>query len=163
MTDYAVTPAIRVLRQFDVAFEPVSFPYIEKGGTAHSSSILGVSEHMIVKTLIMQDAGKKPLCILMHGDCEVSTKAMARHLNTKSVMPCPPSVAEKHSGYQVGGTSPFGLRTTMPIFVQSTVLDLPELLINGGGRGFLVKIRPQVLVDVLRATPVNVAQTKNPK
>ena len=159
MTDYAVTPAIRVLRQHKIEFTPFQFAYLEKGGTAHSSASLGVPEHVVVKTLIMQNADKKPLCVLMHGDFEVSTKALARHLNTKSVQPCAAPIAEKYSGYQVGGTSPFGLRTAMPIYVESTILDLPEIYINGGGRGFLVKIDPQVILHVLHANPVSVAQS----
>lgn len=156
-----MTPALRVLKQHNIEFTTHEFQYIDKGGTSHSSATLGVSEHTIIKTLIMQDADKKPLCILMHGDCEVSTKALARHLNTKSITPCNPNVAEKHSGYQVGGTSPFGLRTTMPIYVEDSVLDLPRILINGGGRGFLVAIDPKVLKDVLNAQPVLVAQPKS--
>lgn len=158
MTDYAVTPAIRVLRQHKVDFVPFQFAYLEKGGTAHSSASLGVPEHTVIKTLIMQNADKKPLCVLMHGDFEVSTKALARHLNTKSIQPCAADVAEKFSGYQVGGTSPFGLRTAMPIYVESTILDLPEIYINGGGRGFLVRINPRVLQEVLKAVPVTIAQ-----
>jgi Cys-tRNA(Pro) deacylase len=156
--DHPVTAAIRVLRQHDVAFEPHQFEYVEKGGTTHSSAALGVAEHAVIKTLIMQDADKKPLCVLMHGDCQVSTKALARHLGTKSISPCQPDVAEKHSGYQVGGTSPFGLRHPMPIYVEATILSLPRIFINGGKRGFLVAIAPDVLTRVLGAKPVTVAQ-----
>lgn len=157
---HPITQAIRVLRQHNVAFEPFEFQYAEKGGTSHSSAMLGITEHEVIKTLIMQDAHKKPLCVLMHGDCEVSTKALARHIGTKSVDPCPPNIAEKHSGYQVGGTSPFGLRTTMPIYVEATILDLEKIYINGGGRGFLVRIASKTLTDVLKAAPVHVAQSK---
>lgn len=162
MTDHPITPAIRVLRQHKVSFEPFLFVYLEKGGTAHSSATLGVPEHVVIKTLIMQNTEKKPLCVLMHGDCEVSTKTLARLLKTKSVEPCAAVIAEKFSGYQVGGTSPFGLRSTMPIYVESTILTLPEIYINGGGRGFLVKIDPQELLRVLNATPVSVSQEQNP-
>lgn len=158
MTKYPITPAIRTLRQYGVSFEPFLFTYLEKGGTAHSSVSLGVPEHVVIKTLIMETSEKKPLCILMHGDCDVSTKALARHVRTKSIQPCTAVTAEKFSGYQVGGTSPFGLRTTMPIYVEASILDLPEIYINGGGRGFLVKIDPQALCTVLNATAVTVAQ-----
>jgi len=155
---YPITPAIRMLRQYEISFETHLFSYIEKGGTAHSSAALGVAEHSVIKTLIMQDADKRPLCVLMHGDCQVSTKALARYVGTKQVTPCDPAVAEKHSGYQVGGTSPFGLRNPMPIFVEDTVLSLPLIYINGGGRGFLVAISPVVLVDILKAQPVQITR-----
>jgi len=158
--DFPVTAAIRVLREHKVQFEPHQFPYVEKGGTTHSSAALGVDEHVIVKTLIMEDADKKPLCVLMHGDCEVSTKNLARHLGTKSINPCKPDVADKHSGYQIGGTSPFGLRHPMPIYAEQTILELPRIFINGGKRGFLVAIDPKVLVDVLNVKPISAAVPK---
>lgn len=155
--DHPVTAAIRVLRQHGVAFEPHQFPYVEKGGTAHSAAALGVEEHAVVKTLIMENAEKRPLCVLMHGDREVSTKALARHLGTKSVTPCKPETADKHSGYQIGGTSPFGLRNAMPIYCEETILALPMIYINGGKRGFLVALSPDVLTKVLKVLTVNVA------
>ena len=155
--DYPVTAAVRVLRQHGVAFEPHQFPYVEKGGTAHSAAALGVEEHAVVKTLIMEDAAKKPLCVLMHGDREVSTKSLARHLGTKAVNPCKPEIADKHSGYQVGGTSPFGLRHPMRIFCEATILALPKIYINGGKRGFLVALPPDVLTKVLKVEAVTVA------
>lgn len=158
--DYPVTAAIRMLRQHSVAFTPHQFPYVVKGGTTHSSAVLGVPEHQVIKTLIMEDAERNPLCILMHGDLEVSTKTLARLLGTKSVTPCKPETAEKHSGYQVGGTSPFGLKSPMPIYVEATVLTLPEIFINGGKRGFLVKIASDILPRVLAVTPVEIAQAK---
>lgn len=150
-----MTAAVRVFRQHGIAFEPHEFPYVEKGGTAHSSEMLGVSEHVVIKTLIMEDADKKPLCVLMHGDFEVSTKALARHLGTKTIAPCRPEVAEKHSGYQVGGTSPFGLKNPMPIYVEETILALPRIYINGGKRGFLVGLDGTALA-VLKAKPIAV-------
>ncbi len=155
--DYPVTAAVRVLRQHGIAFEPHLFPYVEKGGTAHSAEALGVEEHVVVKTLIMEDAARKPLCVLMHGDREVSTKALARHLGTKTVSPYKPEVAEKHSGYQVGGTSPFGLRNAMPIYCEASILALPRIHINGGKRGFLVSLSPDVLTRVLKVESVTVS------
>ena len=160
--DYPVTAAIRVLREHKVEFEPVQFTYVEKGGTAHSSNVLGVDEHSIVKTLIMEDGNKSPLCVLMHGDFDVSTKNLARQLGIKTIQPCKPEVADRHSGYQVGGTSPFGLRQTMPIYVEESILELEGIFINGGKRGFLVKIVPKVLLDVLKAKPVKAAAPKSP-
>jgi Cys-tRNA(Pro) deacylase len=158
--DYPVTPAIRILREHKVAFEPIQFTYLEKGGTAHSSSVLGVDQHIIVKTLIMEDGNKAPLCVLMHGDFDVSTKNLARQLGIKTIQPCKPEVADKHSGYQVGGTSPFGLRQVMPIYVEESILELNNIYINGGKRGFLVSISPTVLIDVLKAKPVRAAAPK---
>jgi Cys-tRNA(Pro) deacylase len=160
--DYPVTAAIRILRDYNINFEPFQFAYVEKGGTAHSSSVLGVDEHSIVKTLIMEDGNKSPLCVLMHGDFDVSTKNLARQLGIKTIQPCKPEVADKHSGYQVGGTSPFALRQTMPIYVEDTILELERIFINGGKRGFLVSIEPKVLLDVLKAKPVKAAAPKSP-
>lgn len=154
---YPVTAAVRVLRQHAVTFAPHEFTYVEKGGTSHSATALGVAEHAVVKTLIMEDGDRRPLCVLMHGDREVSTKALARHLGTKSVTPCAPQVAEKHSGYQVGGTSPFGLRHAMPVFVESSIFTLSRIYINGGKRGFLVAFDPAELRRVLAVQDVNVA------
>lgn len=152
-----VTPAIRALRAAGIAFTAHTYPYVERGGTAASAAALGVDEHRIVKTLVMHDEQKRPLVVLMHGDREVSTKALARALAVKAIEPCPPKIAEKHSGYQVGGTSPFGLRTAMPIYCEATVLELERLIINGGKRGLLVEITPRALIDLLAPTPVSVA------
>lgn len=146
--------AIRALRAASVAFEPHLYAWEPRGGTAASSEALGVPEHAVIKTLIFETERGVPLCVLMHGDREVSVKQLARTIGTKSVAPCAPAVADRHSGYQVGGTSPFGLRRPMPIYLQRTILDLPRIYINGGARGFLVEIDPQELVRVL--TPIQV-------
>jgi Cys-tRNA(Pro) deacylase len=151
------TPATQWLRAHGVAFTEHVYDYVDHGGTAESSRQLGVPEHQVIKTLVMQDERAQPLIVLMHGDCQVSTKNLARALALKSVEPCRPEVAQRHSGYLVGGTSPFGLRKPMPVTVESTVLDLPRILINGGRRGFLVGLAPAVLRDVLGATPVQCA------
>jgi len=147
--------AVRVLRQAGVAFVPHLYDWEPHGGTAASSAALGVDEHLVVKTLIFEDDARKPLCILMHGDREVSAKNLARTLGVKQVAPCAPAVADKHSGYQVGGTSPFGLKKPMPIYLQRTIADLPRIYINGGARGFLVEIAPSELVRVLSPTLVD--------
>ncbi len=131
--------------------------YVEHGGTAAFAAEAGVGEHAVVKTLIMEDDAKKPLVVLMHGDREVSTKELARLLGVKSVRPCAPDAAERHSGYMVGGTSPFGLRKPMPVYVEASVLDLPRIYINGGKRGFIVGLEPNDLVRLLGPTPVRVA------
>ena len=141
-----------------VAFEPLVYSYVERGGTAESAKQLGLDEHAVIKTLVMQDEQAQPLVILMHGDREVSTKHLARELGVKSVTPCTPQVAQRHTGYQVGGTSPFGVRRPLPVFVEESVLALESIAINGGRRGFLIRIAPSVLTEVLSATPVNVAQ-----
>lgn len=151
------TPATAWLRARGVAFTEHPYDYVEHGGTAESARQLGLDEHMIVKTLVMQDEKAQPLVVLMHGDRQVSTKNLARGIGAKSVEPCKPEVAQRHSGYQVGGTSPFGLRKPLPIYVEETVLALPRICINGGRRGFLVGIEPRVLVDALGARPVNCA------
>ena len=156
-TDYPVTMAIRVLRQNKVEFSPHLYVYEERGGTRVSSTQLGVDEHAVIKTLIFEDDAKKPLCVLMHGDREVSAKNLARHIGTKSVAPCAPEVADRHSGYQVGGTSPFGLKRAMPVYCESSIAELPRIYINGGARGFLVGLAPADLVRVLKPTLVTVA------
>jgi Cys-tRNA(Pro) deacylase len=156
-TDYPVTMAIRVLRQNKVEFTPHLYGYEERGGTRVSSAQLGVDEHAVIKTLIFEDDAKKPLCVLMHGDREVSAKNLARHIGTKSVAPCAPEVADRHSGYQVGGTSPFGLKRAMPVYCERSIAELPRIYINGGARGFLVGIAPAELVRVLKPTLVAVA------
>lgn len=151
------TPATGFLRKNGVAFSEHPYPYEEHGGTAVSSRELGVPEHDVVKTLVMQDEAARPLIVLMHGDCKVSTKNLARAIGCKSVEPCKPEVAQRHSGYLVGGTSPFGVRKAMPVYVEESILDLGKIYINGGRRGFLVGIDPRVLVDVLGAKPVQCA------
>jgi Cys-tRNA(Pro) deacylase len=152
-----VTPAERVLRAHGVAYTEHSYAYEEKGGTAASARALGVDEHAIVKTLVMEDDEREPLIVLMHGDRQVSTKSLARHLGARTVKPCAPEVADKHSGYQVGGTSPFGTKRAMKVYVERTILDLPRVWLNGGRRGFLVALDPQEIVRVLGAEPVDVA------
>lgn len=156
--DYPVTPAIRALREKKVDFEPFVFEYVEKGGTRHSSAVLGVSEHAVVKTLIFETNEKKPLIVLMHGDFQVSTKTLARYLGVKTIAPVAPEKASKLTGYLVGGTSPFGVRTKMPVLAEKTIFDLEKIYINGGKRGFLVAIAPQVLRDVLPVEEVEVKQ-----
>lgn len=149
--------AIRTLRAAGVTFEPHLYAWHPGGGTQASAQALGIDEHQVVKTLIFEDEARRPLCILMHGDREVSTKNLARAIGTKAVAPCAPEVADRHSGYQVGGTSPFGLRRAMPVYMQQTILDLPRIYINGGARGFLVAIDPREAQRVLRPTLVDVA------
>ena len=151
------TPATQELKRAGVVFTEHVYEYVDHGGTAESSRQLGVPEHEVVKTLVMQDERAQPLIVLMHGDRQVSTKNLAREIGAKSVEPCKPEVAQRHSGYQVGGTSPFGLRKPMPVYVEATVLELPRICINGGRRGFLVGISPQVLVELLAARPVRCA------
>jgi Cys-tRNA(Pro) deacylase len=149
--------AIRALRAANVAFEPHVYAWAPRGGTRASAEALGVDEHAVVKTLIFEDDAKQPLCILMHGDREVSAKTLARTIGRKSVGPCTPEVADHHSGYQVGGTSPFGLRRAMPIYMQRTILELQRIYINGGARGFLVAIDPREAERVLQPVLVDVA------
>jgi Cys-tRNA(Pro) deacylase len=151
------TPATAFLKKNAVHFSEHPYEYEERGGTRVSAEKLGVDEHSVIKTLVMEDDEKKPLVVLMHGDREVSTKNLARQIGKKRVESCSPDVAQRHSGYQVGGTSPFGLRKPMPIFVERTILDLERIYINGGRRGFLVAIDPKELVRVSKATPVDVA------
>ena len=151
------TPATQFLRKHGVTFSEHPYEYEEHGGTAVSSSALGVPEHDVVKTLVMQDEAAKPLIVLMHGDCKVSTKNLARAIRCKSVEPCKPDVAQRHSGYLVGGTSPFGIRKAMPVYVEESILAQGKIYINGGRRGYLVGIDPKVLVDVLKARPVQCA------
>ncbi|HEU4781045.1 MAG TPA: aminoacyl-tRNA deacylase [Steroidobacteraceae bacterium] len=156
-TDYPVTLGVRVLRQHKVDFTPHLYVWEPRGGTAASAQHLGVSEHLVVKTLIFEDESKRPLCILMHGDREVSARNLARQLGLKSVAPCAPTVADRHSGYQVGGTSPFGLKRKMSICCEKTIAELSLIYINGGARGFLVGINPTELVRVLEPRLVEVA------
>ena len=151
------TPATACLREHGVPFSEHVYDYVEHGGTAESSRQLGVDEHSVVKTLVMQGEDAKPLIILMHGDREVSLKNLARQIGAKRVEPSKPEVAERHTGYRVGGTSPFGTRKALGIFVERSVLSLPLIYINGGRRGYLVGINPRVLVDLLKAQPVDCA------
>ena len=157
MTKHPVTPAIHFLRQAEVAFEPHLYKYEERGGTAVSARELGVDEHAVIKTLILQTETKAPLIVLMHGDRNVSLKELARLLGVKTVAPCPPEIADRHSGYHVGGTSPFGTRKVMPVYLEQTISELPKIYINGGGKGFLISLDPRELIRVLKPTLVSVA------
>lgn len=154
--DYPITPAIRVLRQHKIDFEPHVFDYIEKGGTKHSATVLGVDEHAVIKTLVFETNEKKPLIVLIHGDLQVSTKELARIIKVKTVTPVTPEKANKLTGYLVGGTSPFGVKTRIPIYVEKTIFDLSEIYINGGKRGFLVAIESKILREVLQIEEVEV-------
>ncbi|WP_261532996.1 aminoacyl-tRNA deacylase [Burkholderia multivorans] len=151
------TPATQLLRRHGVAFGEHPYAYVEHGGTGESARQLGVDEHIVVKTLVMEDEHAKPLIVLMHGDRTVSTKNLARQIGAKRVEPCKPEVANRHSGYLVGGTSPFGTRKPMPVYVESTILDLPTIYLNGGRRGYLVSVAPSVLTTLLGAKPVQCA------
>ena len=154
--NYPITPAIRVLRERKVEFEPHVFEYVEKGGTKHSAEVLSVDEHSVVKTLVFETNEKKPVFVLMHGDLQVSTKNLARYLNVKTIAPVTPEKASKLTGYLVGGTSPFGIKTKMPIYVEKTIFDLEKIYINGGKRGFLVSLAPQVLREILVVEEIEV-------
>jgi Cys-tRNA(Pro) deacylase len=151
------TPATAWLKARAVAFSEHPYDYVDHGGTAESARQLGVDEHAVIKTLVMQDDKGQPLLVLMHGDRQVSTKNLARAIGVKSVEPCTPEAAQRHSGYLVGGTSPFGTKKAMRVFVQTTVLALPHICINGGRRGYLVGLAPAVLTDVLGAQVVDCA------
>lgn len=151
-----VTPAIRVLREKKVEFTPCLYDYEEKGGTAVCTRELGVPEHAVIKTLMMEDDGGNPLLVLMHGDLQVSTRELARILGVKTVSPCSPDTANRLTGYLVGGTSPFGTRRTMPVYMEQTILDLPEIYINGGKRGFLVGMSPRDAERILQPVLVKV-------
>ncbi|MCC6620989.1 MAG: Cys-tRNA(Pro) deacylase [Deltaproteobacteria bacterium] len=154
------TLATRALDAAGVAYTTHLFRYEDKGGTRHSSSELGVDEHAVIKTLVFEDEARAPLVVLMHGDMTVSTKDLARALGKKTIAPAAPATAEKHTGYQVGGTSPFGLRKVMPVYVERSVLALERIYINGGKRGFLVALAPSELARVLAPTPVEVANPR---
>jgi len=153
------TPATRLLRERGVAYTEHLYRYEEHGGTRVSARELGVDEHAVVKTLVMEDDEGAPLVVLMHGDREVSTKALARQIGRRSVQICKPEVANRHSGYQVGGTSPFGTRKAMPVYMERSIADLPRMFVNGGSRGFLVGLAPADLVRVLAPALVDVAIT----
>ncbi|HVR53120.1 MAG TPA: Cys-tRNA(Pro) deacylase [Pseudorhodoferax sp.] len=148
------TPATQLLRAHKIAFTEHPYEYLEHGGAQHSAEVLGLDPFTVVKTLVMQDQDGKPLLVLMHGNRKVSTKNLARQIGAKSVEACAPEVANRHSGYLVGGTSPFGTRKRMPVYIEDSVLALPRIAINGGRRGFLVGIDPQVCVQLLDAKPV---------
>jgi len=151
------TPATQFLRRNDIAFTEHVYEYVEHGGTEESARQLGVPENEVIKTLVMQDERAQPLIVLMHGDKQVSTKNLARQIGAKSVEPCKPDVAQRHSGYMVGGTSPFGTKKAMPVYVEASVLELARICINGGRRGYLVGIEPAVLTRLLEAKPVECA------
>ena len=153
----SATPAVHFLRRHGVAFDEHPYRYEERGGTRVSARELGIDEHIVVKTLVMQDEEREPLIVLMHGDREVSTKQLARQMGKRSVEPCTTAVAERHTGYMVGGTSPFGTRKPLPVFIERTILGLERVYVNGGRRGFLVSLAPSEIVRVLGAMPVDVA------
>jgi Cys-tRNA(Pro) deacylase len=152
-----VTAAVRVLRQHKVSYSDHLYGYEEHGGTTVSARELGVDEHAVVKTLVMEDERKQPLIVLMHGDREVSTKNLARHIGVKTIAPCAPDTANRHSGYMVGGTSPFGTRKAMPVYMERSIAGLPKIYINGGKRGYLVGLAPQAVIDILKPELVDVA------
>ncbi|MCY7387608.1 MAG: Cys-tRNA(Pro) deacylase [Burkholderiales bacterium] len=160
MTKHSETPATSMLKLHGVTYTEHVYDYVEHGGTSVSSSSLGVDEHHVVKTLIFEDDKRQPLCVLMHGDRKVSTKELARQIGAKRVAPCKPEDATRHSGYQVGGCSPFGLRKPMPVFMEASILAIERILINGGKRGFLVGMPPQEVVRVLKPKLVTVALTE---
>lgn len=152
-----VTAAVRVLRTHKIAYTEHLYEYVDKGGTAESSRQLGVPEHAVIKTLVLEDEAKKPLIVLMHGDCETSTRNLARQTGRKHIEPCTPEAANKHTGYLVGGTSPLGTKKTIPIYMEKSVLALDYIYLNGGKRGFLVGLKPQALLPVLQPELVEVA------
>ncbi len=155
--DFPITPAVRILRDQKVPFTPHLYDYVDRGGTAHSAASLGIAEHIVIKTIVLEDERKRPLICLQHGDRDVSTKNLARALNVKTITPCEPDVAARHTGYMVGGTSPFGTRKQIPIYLEQSVAALPLIYINGGKRGFLVAIAPADLLRVLAPSFVNAA------
>jgi Cys-tRNA(Pro) deacylase len=157
VSDYPSTRAVHALRAANIDFRPHLYAYAEKGGTRASSEALGVEEHAIIKTLVFEDERKRPLLILMHGDRQVSAKELARQAEVKRVAPCPPDTAQKHTGYLVGGTSPFGTRKPIPVYLERSIAELPRIFINGGSRGFLVELAPAELVRALAPTLVDVA------
>jgi len=154
---HSETPATQYLRRHRVAFREHFFEYVEHGGTARGAELLGVAEHALVKTLVMEDEQARPLLVLMHGDRSVSTKNLARQAQCKRISPCRPEVAQRHTGYQIGGTSPFGTRKPMPLYMERSILDLPAIYINGGRRGFLLQIDPRVIERLLAPVLVDVA------
>jgi Cys-tRNA(Pro) deacylase len=157
--NHPITPAIRYLLEQQVQFEPHLFEYLEKGGTSYSSGVLGIDEHAVIKTLVFETDAKDPLIILMHGDLQVSTKKLARQMKVKSVAPVTPERANQLTGYIVGGTSPFGMKSRIQIYAEKTIFELKKIYINGGKRGFLVSCEPRILHDVLMLNEVEVAQS----
>lgn len=155
--DYPITPAVRVLRDRKIAFAPHLYPFVEHGGTRHTSEYFHIPEHRVIKTLIMQDERKRPFIVLMHGDCEVSTRQLARELGVKHIEPCDERDAGRYTGYQVGGISPLGTRTKLPVYAEVTIFDLERILINGGKRGFMVEIDPAELEQAFPVTKVHAA------
>lgn len=155
--EYPITPAIRMLREKKIAFTPHLYDYVERGGTARSAAELDVDEHAVIKTLVMETDHKEVLIVLMHGDSEVSTKELARHLKVKTITPCDPARAQKHTGYLVGGTSPLATKIVLPIYAEKTIFALPLIYLNGGKRGFLISLDPQILKSVLPINEVAVA------
>ena len=153
----SLTPATQFLKDHKVVFTEHPYEYLEHGGAQHSAQVLGFDPFMVVKTLIMQDQDAKPLVVLMHGNRKVSTKNLARQIGAKAVEPCTPEVANRHSGYLVGGTSPFGTRKNMPVYIEQSILELPRILINGGRRGYLVGLEPGVCLELLAAKKVQCA------
>lgn len=156
-THVSETPATQLLKANKVEFTEHPYDYVEHGGTEESARQLGLDEHAVIKTLVMQDQDAKPLIVLMHGDCKVSTKNLARQIGAKSVEPCKPEVANRHSGYLVGGTSPFGTKRAMPVYIEESILALPRIAINGGRRGYLVQLAPEACRRLLNAQPVQCA------
>jgi len=154
---HSETPATQFLRRHEVTFGEHFFEYAEHGGTRHGAELLGVPEHAVVKTLVMEDEQARPLIVLMHGDRSVSTKNLARQAQRKRVSPCRPETAQRHTGYQIGGTSPFGTRKPMPLFMERSILDLPAIYINGGRRGFLLSLDPRAVERLLQPVLVDVA------
>ena len=157
------TPALLALRAAKAAFTPHLYKYVEKGGTRASAEALAVDEHAVIKTIVLETGGKQPLICLMHGDRQISTKQLARALGEKTIQPCDPAVAQPHTGYLVGGTSPFRTPKPLPVYVERTILDLPVIYINGGARGLLVSLAPAVLTQLLGAIPVDAAMAPGPK
>ncbi len=155
--DIPVSPAIRVLRESGLAFELATYTYVEHGGTANAAAQLNAPEHAVIKTIVLETDAKAPLICLMHGDCAISTKQLARELGVKHVGPCTPDTATRHTGYMIGGTSPFGTRKALPVYVEATIFDLPEIWINAGRRGVLARIKPEVLEALLQVKRVHAA------
>ena len=155
---HPVTPAVRALRAAGIAFEPRPYDYVEHGGTERSAAELGMSEHAVIKTIVLQDETATPLVVLMHGDRRVSTKKVAKLVGARSIRPCDPAVVTKHTGYLVGGTSPFGTRKDLPVYMHEGIAALPRVVINGGKRGFLVELTPDDIIKVLAPTVADVAE-----
>jgi Cys-tRNA(Pro) deacylase len=154
---FPMTPAMRELKSHEAVFRLLTYKYVDRGGTRISARELGVDEHKVIKTLVMEDENGRPLIVLMHGDRDVSTKSLARIIGVKAINPCDPKVAERHTGYKVGGTSPFGIRKRLPVYIEETILSLPLILINAGHRGILAEMNPAELSRILRPIPVQAA------